>query len=56
MIDVAKHGEQHIQLFRVHGMSAYSWLMTLNEAHDLVAKLQLALEAREPLPTLVPDD
>ncbi len=56
MIDVAKHGEQHVQLFRTHGLCAYSWLMTLNEAPDLVAKLQAALDIREELPALVPDD
>lgn len=55
MIDVTKDG-QHVQLFRQHGLSAYSWLLTVNEALDLVAKLQAALDTREPLPALVPDD
>lgn len=53
MIDVTKTGER-VQLFRAHGFNAYGWLLTANEAHDLMLKLQRALcePAREPAETL----
>ena len=55
MIDVTKDG-QHIQLFRAYGLNAHAWQLTVNEALDLVAKLQAALDTREELPALIPDD
>lgn len=55
MIDVTT-GSERVQIFHHFGLSAAALLLTVNEAHDLLAKLKAVLEAREELPALVPDD
>ncbi len=56
MLDVSRMGESHVQIFHTAGLSAHSIFLTRNEALDMLEKLRLVLEQREPLPALVPDD
>ena len=56
MIDCTAFGANHIQIFECHGLSAHSILITRNDALELLRKLRLALDEKQDLEALIPDD
>ena len=56
MIDATAFGANHIQIFETHGMSAHSVLITRNDALELLKRLRQALDERQEMEALIPDD
>lgn len=56
MIDATAFGANHIQVFHTAGMSAHSILITRNDALELLKRLREALNEKQDLEALIPDD
>ncbi len=56
MIDATAFGANHIQIFQTQGLSAHSLLLTRNDALELLRRLREALNEKQELEELIPDD